>query len=675
MKYQELLHGGDYNPEQWLKYPEILERDIDYLKKANCNEVTLGVFSWSILEPKEGVYQLDWLEKIINRLYENGIYVILATPSGARPKWLSDKYPEVLRTDEKRIKQLYGRRHNHCLTSPIYRKKVCGMNQELAKRFANHPAVIMWHISNELGGDCHCRLCQEAFQNWVKKKYNNIALLNESWSTTFWSHTYDQFEQVESPSSIGEDILHGLNLDWKRFVTDQTVDFVKEEIDSIKAYNKNIVTTINMMYYYTGLNYFKFKDVVDVMSWDSYPMWHKHDDSQTAMDTAMFHDLIRSINKQPFLLMESCPSSINWHDVSKLKKPGMHQLSSLQAVAHGSDSVLYFQWRQSVGASEKFHGAVVDHYGGSDTRVFQEVAQTGEALKRLKDICHTKINAKAAVLYDQENKWALEDAQGPRNKGLYYKESVQKYYSALRKCGLNVDVIDMECDLSEYDIIAAPLLYLFRSGIEDKLRAFVSAGKVLIMSYWSGIVDENDCCFLGGTPHGIMDILGLRATEIDGLYDWEENHMIPIDNNNLSITKTYICKNLCELVRISTATPLLNYGSDFYANTPVVTSNEYESGTAYYVGADASQEFYDDFISKIVDMHSIEKEVSFAIPKGIEITTRYNDKNKFIFIQNFNPYEIIFDMTEIKGELILGESTEKINPYETIVFADYEEIQ
>lgn len=668
MQYHKFLHGGDYNPEQWLTKPEILEKDIQYLKMANCNEVTLGVFSWSLLEPKEGIYQFEWLEKMVDRLYENGISVIIATPSGARPKWLSDKYPEVLRTDEKRVKQLYGKRHNHCLTSPIYRKKVRQMNQELAKRFANHPAVIMWHISNELGGDCHCELCQKAFRDWVRRKYkNDISLLNESWSTTFWSHSYQCFEQIESPSSIGEDILHGLNLDWKRFVTDQTIDFVKEEIASIKTYNKDCITTINMMYYYEGLNYFKFKDVVNVMSWDSYPTWHKCEEAVTAMDTGMYHDYIRSINKQPFLLMESSPSATNWQGISKLKKPGMHQLSSLQAIAHGSDSVLYFQWRQSVGASEKFHGAVIDHYGGSDTRVFKEVTQTGETLSILKELCHSKVKSRAAILYDQENRWALEDSQGPRNKGLYYKKTVQKYYKAFRKCGMNVDIIDMECDLSDYEIIAAPMLYLFREGIEDKLRAFVLAGKVLIMGCWSGIVDENDRCFLGGTPHGLMDVVGLRVTEIDSLYDYEENQMISEKENELDFHNNYICKYLCELIKISTAIPLMTYGCDFYANTPVVTMNQFAQGTAYYIGTDACQEFYDDFIKKIVSKHSIEREVDFDIPNGVEVTSRYNEKKKYIFIQNFNHHEIAFDMSRIKGSLILGETSDKLKAYETIV--------
>jgi beta-galactosidase len=669
MLYNELLHGGDYNPEQWLNHPEILEKDIEYLKQAKCNEVTLGVFSWSTLEPEEGVFHFEWLEEIIDKLYKNGIYVILATPSGAKPQWLAEKYPEVLRTDEKRVKQLYGRRHNHCLTSPIYREKVKRINGELAKRFAKHPAVIMWHISNELSGDCHCDLCQNAFRNWVRNKYDNkISLLNEKWSTTFWSHTYNSFEQVESPSTIGESILHALNLDWKRFVTDQTIDFVKDEISSIKEYNKEVITVVNMMYYFTGLNYHKFKDVVDVMSWDSYPTWHKKEDYLIGKDTGMYHDFIRSINKKPFLLMESCPSATNWQGVSKLKKPGMHKLSSLQAIAHGSDSVLYFQWRQSVGASEKFHGAVVDHYGGTDTRVFKEVTQTGEELLLLQEVCQSKVKSKVAIIYDIENRWALEDSQGPRNNGLYYKETVQKYYNAFRKGGMNVDIIDLESDLSEYEIVVAPMLYLFRAGIEEKLKQFVANGKIAIVSYWSGIVDENDRCFLGGTPYGLLDVVGLRATEIDGLYDGEENQLVPVEDNELGLAKTYQCTNLCELVEIHSATILMNYGDDFYKDTPVLTVNNFNKGKAYYIGTDASQEFYDDFIKLVLDKNFIEKDVNLELPIGIEVTTRYNEKQKYIFVQNFNRHEVELNDMETLGERILGKSSTKIDAYETIVF-------
>jgi len=665
--FNHLIHGGDYNPEQWLHDPSILETDIEYFKKAHINEASLGIFSWAMLEPEEGKYDFAWMESIINKLYENGISVILATPSGARPKWMADKYPEVLRVDENRNRYFFGARHNHCYTSPVYREKIRKMNLELARRFGNHPGVIAWHISNEYGGECHCPLCQEEFRNWLREKYKTIEKLNFAWATTFWSHRYNNFEQIESPSPRGENGLHGLNLDWKRFVTDRTVDFVKHEIQAIRDGGSEKPTTINLMYDYQGLNYHKFKDVVDIISWDTYPLWHKKEEYLTAMDNGMQHDLMRSIKRAPFLLMESCPSATNWQSVSKLKKPGILHAASLQAIAHGSDSVQYFQLRQSRGSSEKFHGAVIDHYGGSDTRVFEEVTQVGATLEQLREIAGTQVDAKVAVLFDWESRWVMEDAQGPRNKGLFYKEAVEKSYYAFRKLGLDVDVIDMEQDLEPYTIVALPMLYMFRNDFEKKVKSFVEKGGIAIMTYWSGIVDDTDLCYLGGTPHGLLDVFGLRSTEIDGLYDWESNTSVPVEGNSLGLASSWECKNLCDLVKVTTAEVLGVYGKDFYEGMPTITRNRYGAGDAYYICADFEQGFYDEVISKIVmgtDMELPLKEV----PAGIEVTSRKSEDNTYVFIQNFNSDAVDIKLDLDNTEIILGDYSDgKISRFATIV--------
>lgn len=662
-----LLHGGDYNPEQWLDAPEILEKDIAYMKEAKINTVTLGVFSWAVLEPEEGVFQFQWLEEIIDRLYQNGISIILATPSGARPKWMADKYPEVLRADGNRQRNLFGGRHNHCYTSPVYREKVSIINQELGKRFGAHPGVILWHLSNEYGGDCHCPLCQEAFRNWLKEKYQTIDELNRRWCTTFWSHIYQDFDQIESPSPRGEMQLHGLNLDWKRFVTHQTIDFIKAEAAAIRQTGSQIPTTVNCMYYYNELDYAKFSDAVDILSWDSYPTWHKEEEAVTAMDTAMMHDLLRCVQKKPFLLMESCPSATNWQKVSKLKKPGMHQLSSLQAVAHGSDSVLYFQIRQSRGASEKFHGAVIDHYGGNDTRVFREVTDVGNSLEEISETCSTDMVSEVAVIYDWENKWAMEDAQGPRNQGLYYKETVQKYYRAFREQGVNVDVIGSGQDLDGYKVVAAPMLYLYREEFADKIRKFVEKGGQFIMTFWSGIVDETDRCYLGGTPYGLMDVLGLRSMEIDGLYDNEKNRIKLTGHRENLGTQTYECSHLCDLVKVSTAEVLAVYEQDFYQGYPALTCNSYGDGKAYYVCTDAEQDFCSELCS------SIGKEVQLTkyfeeVPRGIEVTARNSETSVYLFVQNYNTgwvkLELPAGFTVLSGS---WDETDGIAPFGTVV--------
>lgn len=661
-KTEKLLHGGDYNPEQWLNRPDILEKDIEMLKEAGCNVVSLGIFSWSTLEPEEGVYQTEWLENIVNNLYENGIYTILATPTGARPKWMADKYPEVLRVDENRRRMLFGFRHNHCYTSPVYREKTAKINRLLSQRLGKHPGVILWHISNEYGGECHCPLCQEAFRNWLREKYGTIENLNDRWCTTFWSHTYQSFDQIESPSSIGETQLHALNLDWKRFVTHQTADFLHHEIQAIREGGSTLPTTANLMYYYDGLDYFRLAKEIDVVSWDTYPTWHKEAVMETTYDNGMCHDLMRSLKNKPFFQMESCPSSTNWQGVSKLKKPGVLFSQSMQAIAHGGEGALYFQIRQSRGASEKFHGAVIDHYGGKDTRVFKEVTKTGQALARISELAGSRVVSKAAILFDWSSRWAMEDSQGPRNKGLHYMEVLRKVYRGFRKKGLNVDLIDMDCNLSGYEILAIPMGYMFKEGFAEKVRAFVEKGGTLITTYWSGIADDTDRCYLGGTPHGLMEVLGIRSEEIDGLYDWEENQMVPVKDNELGLSKTYTCKYLCDLVKVKTARTLMTYGSDFYEGYPCLTVNEYGEGKAWYVACDGEKEFYEDFIGRALDDSHIAGAVKEEIPEGLEITTRETDSIRYYIYQNFGESPVMPPLPDGEIQCIFGSSSEPLPP-------------
>lgn len=665
VNFGRFLHGGDYNPEQWLDYPEILEKDIEYFKKAHINTVSVGIFSWSMLEPEEGNYDFDWLENIIDNLYKNGISVFLATPTGARPKWMADKYPEVLRVEADRHRNLFGGRHNHCYTSPVFREKTRQMNKRLAEKFGKHPGVLLWHISNELGGDCHCPLCQAAFREWLREKYGTIENLNKQWCTTFWSHRYGSFEEIESPSPRGEMALHALNLDWKRFVTKQTLEFLEIEKAAIAEGGSDKPVTVNLMYDFKGLDYKKFRDAVDIISWDNYPTWHKREEWRTALDAGIQHDLMRSIQKRPFLLMESCPSATNWQSVSKLKRPGMLKAASLQAVAHGSDSVLYFQIRQSQGASEKFHGAVIDHYGGDDTRVFGEVTELGETLVKLAEVTGSNTKAKAAVLYDRENYWAMTDAQGPRNKDLKYLSCVKKQYEALRRLGLDVDIISMEHDISEYKIVAAPMAYMFLNDYEKRIADYVEGGGTLVMTYWSGVVDESDRCYLGGTPHGLMDVLGLRSTELDALYEWDENGLEVCGENVLGLAGKYSSKYYCDLVKLNGAKALFTYTDDFYQGMPAVTCNVYGSGKAYYIATDAEKAFYEDFYKSIVK----EAEIPLlfeSLPEGVEVTSRENDKAEYIFVQNFarKPVEVKFPEGYVN---MIGSMDEVMSPLETKV--------
>lgn len=643
-----MLHGADYNPEQWQHYPEVLAEDIRLMKLAKCNVMSVGIFSWVSLEPEEGVFTFEWLDRILDSFAENGIYAFLATPSGARPAWMSQKYPEVLRVEANRVRNLHGFRHNHCATSPVYREKVRIMNTKLAGRYANHPAVIGWHISNEFGGDCHCDYCQEAFRAWVQDKYGTLDKLNHAWWTTFWSHTVTDWSQIESPAPHGETQVHAMNLDWRRFVTDQTADFIKHEIVPLKAANPAIPVTTNLMEFFEGLNYWKFADLLDVISWDSYPTWHdcEGDDSRQAAKVAMMHDIIRSIKGgKPWMLMESTPSLTNWQDVSKLKRPGMHLLSSLQAVAHGSDTVQYFQWRKSRGSSEKLHGAVVDHVGHEHTRVFGDVTHVGNALEKLEEVIGTSVPAEAAVIFDWENRWGINDSQGPRNKGVKYEETAEAHYLALWEQGVPVDVIHMDADFSKYKLLVAPMLYMVRSGVGERIQKFVENGGVFVATYWSGIVDEHDLCFLGGFPGPLRKTLGIWSEEIDGLHDHDRNHILPVEGNELDLQGEYEAVELCDLIHTEGAEVLAVYGSDFYAGRPALTVNRLGQGKAYYIASRNIGLFHSHFYRSLIDDAGISKALNVKLPHGVNAAIRTDGVHDYIFILNFThePQKITLD--------------------------------
>ena len=680
-KFGRILYGGDYNPEQWLDQPEILEQDIALMKQADINTVTLGVFAWAKLEPQEGVYDLDWMADTIDRLYENGISVNLSTPSGARPRWLADKYPEVLRVNEKRERMLFGFRHNHCPSSGAYREKVRLMNMQLAARFDSHPGVQMWHISNELGGDCHCPLCQEAFRKWLKNRYGTIDALNRAWNTTFWSRTLTDFSQAESPSPIGEFMLQGLLLDWRRFETDLCADYIRAEVSALREAGAKKPVTTNFMYNFNDYNYHVLAKELDIVSWDNYPQWHKRSDAYTAADSAMQHDIMRTLKKQPFLLMESAPGATNWTGVSKLPRPGVIEANGLQALAHGSDSILYFQIRKSRGASEKFHAALIGHFGSDKDRTYLECRKTGEDLQNLAGICGAPVPAQAAVICDWENRWALHGSQGPRNENLYDKDCMFKAYRSLRRLGLNVDLPDMEQDLDDYKVVIAPMLYLFRADFEKKIRRFVERGGIFVMTYWSGVVDENDLACLGGTPHDLMDVMGLRSTEIDALYEGESNTLCRPDTGteNGSTAKaspcgwmsrdSYTCEHLCQLVSADTAETLLVYGSDFYAGTPALTVNSYGSGLAYYLCADAEPALWNDLARRIAAEAGLSGPLAVDLPEGIEVTTRRSDNAEYIFIQNFTGCAWRLPKTALHNhcEVLLGKKDLELDRYDTLI--------
>lgn len=638
-KIPGLLHGADYNPDQWLHDERVLSEDVRLMKLSRCSVMSVNIFGWAACEPEEGQYTFEWLDRTINTLYENGIYTILATPSGARPAWMSHRYPEVLRVGSDGRRNLHGGRHNHCPTSPVYREKVRAMNTQLAQRYGSHPGLILWHVSNEYGGECFCPLCQEAFRQFLRQRYGTLDKLNHAWWTGFWSHTYTDWQQVEAPMPRGETSVHGLNLDWKRFVTSQTLDFYLKECEPLRAIAPDIPVTTNFHDFINlndGLDYWAFARHVDVISWDNYPYWHgERPPHVEAARRAFIHDINRSLKQgRPFMLMESAPSATNWQPVAKLRRPGMQELASIQAIAHGSDTVQYFQWRKSLGSSEKFHAAVVDHYPTEHTRVFREVQKLGEVLSRLSAVAGTSVQPEVAIYYDWENMWAMTDAQGPRRERREYFETAVSHYQAFWNRGIPADIIDSGCDIRRYRLVIAPMLYMVKPGVADRVRDFVKAGGCFVTTYWSGIVDESDLCFTTGRPGPLRDVMGIWSEEIDALYDHQSNR-IEMAGALPGMKAAYKAEVFCDLVHLEGAKALTCYGEDFYAGRPALTRNHFGKGQAWYIAFRGYDGFLDDFYGALAGDLELRRALDAALPRGVTAQMRQDSDNRFIFLQNY----------------------------------------
>ena len=443
-RINKVLYGGDYNPEQWPE--EIWEEDMRLFKLAGIDEVTLNVFSWAALQPSEDTYNFEKLDKIMDLVEANGLKVFLATSTAAHPAWMAKRHPDILRTEFSGMKRKFGSRHNSCQNSPTYQKYSVLLAKKLAERYGERECVIGWHICNEYGGECYCENCEKQFRVWLKKKYGTIEEVNKAWDTSFWGHTFYDWDEIVLPNMLSEHFepdrttFQGISLDYRRFNSEGMLKCYQAEAAAIRSVVPDAKITTNLMGFYKPLDYQMWAKSMDFISWDNYPA---NEDPYSRI--AMNHDLMRGIKGgQPFVLMEQTPSVTNWLAYNALKRAGVMRLWSYQAMAHGADAVLFFQMRRSIGACEKYHGAVIDHVGTENTRVFREISQLGKELQQLGDkTLGARSRAKAAILVDWDNWWAIEYSAGP-SRDLKYLDEVFLYYRALEEQNYAVDIIGVE---------------------------------------------------------------------------------------------------------------------------------------------------------------------------------------------------------------------------------------
>lgn len=636
-KLPSIWYGGDYNPDQWPE--EIWHEDMRLFREAGINIVTLPVFSWAKLQPDETTYSFEWLDKILDLVAENGIYACLATSTAAQPAWMSRQYPEVLPVDVDGRRRTHGSRVNFCPNSGVYRRFSVELARRMALRYKEHPALLIWHVANEYGPHCYCEQCAAAFREWLKERYRTVKELNERWNMSFWGHTVYDWEEIVPPSNLNGDnrCFQGMMLDYKRFMSDSILACYQAEYDAIKAVTPDIPITTNIWGLFNGLDLKKWGERMDVVSWDSYPQMN-----EPMTNVAMRHDYMRGLKDgKPFMLMEQTPSQQNWQPYNSLKRPGVMRLWSYQAVAHGADTVMFFQLRRSFGACEKYHGAVIEHVGHGNTRVFRECAQLGRELAALGDtLLDAVTDNQVALLFDIDTWNAVEITSGP-SVDLDYLKQAQKYYKAFYDAHIGVDVISPLSDFSKYKLVIAPVLYMMKPGVAERLEAFVQNGGSFVTTFFSGIVDENDRVKLGGYPGELRKLLGIWVEEIDSLLPEMKNRMV-LEGGFGQVQGEYECGLLCDLLHLEGAQALAVYGEDFYAGMPALTVNEFGAGKAYYVAADAEDRMIADLCRTLCEQAGIT--APFGADAGIELVQRRKDGDVFTFVLNHNSFPASIDL-------------------------------
>nr|WP_305136941.1 beta-galactosidase [uncultured Schaedlerella sp.] len=656
-KFNKMLYGGDYNPEQWPK--DVWQQDMELFDKAGINSATINVFSWARIQPAEEVYDFRELDEIVDTLAKAGKQIVLATSTAALPAWMVKRYPEVARVDYEGRRHKFGQRHNACPNSPVYRHFVKELTARLAERYGSHEHVVCWHINNEYGGECYCENCEKAFRVWLRKKYGTIEALNKAWNLTFWGHNIYDWDEVVLPNALSEGIegeeepgnektaFAGISIDYRRFNSDSILDNFRLERDTIRQYDRDTLVTTNLMGTYKGLDYFKWAKEMDIVSWDNYPSY-----DTPWSHVAMRHDLMRGLKNAPFMLMEQTPSQQNWQPYNSLKKPGQMRAQSWQTVAHGADTIQFFQLRRSVGGCEKFHGAVIGHAGSDQTRVFREVAQLGEELNRIGDsIIGSKTESKVGIMFDWDNYWALEYTSGP-NKDLKYVDQITRYYEYFYSKNMSVDLIPVDADFSRYDLVAAPVLYMVKEGMAKALERYVAEGGTLVTGFMSGIVNESDNVHLGGYPGPLRALAGIWAEEIDALAPEQSNEILFTDGTKAC------CGLLCDILHLEGAEEIARYGSNFYAGTPAVTKNAFGKGYTYYVGTVLSE----DGLEKVLDLACDGAGVASVIGEEteLEVTRRISDAGAIYFVMNFKDQELPLPTVFAgKKDLLSGQTMEE----------------
>jgi beta-galactosidase len=624
-----LIYGGDFNPEQWPE--EVWHEDVRLMREAGVNLVSLGIFAWARIEPEAGRFDFAWLDRVIDLLRAHGVSVNLATPTASPPPWLVRQHPEILPVTVDGVALWHGSRRHYCPHSRAYRDHAARLVTALAQHYRDHPALVLWHVDNEYAchvAECFCDESARAFRQWLRQRYATLDGLNEAWGTAFWGQHYGDWEEVHPPRRAPTHVNPSQQLDWYRFCSDSWLACFDEQAAILRRVTPHAPITTNFMSFHRPLDYWTWAAHEDVVANDSYP-----DTSQPEwmIDAGMACDLMRSLKSgRPWLLMEQAPAHVNWRQRNATKRPGVMRLGSYQAIARGADAIMFFQWRASRAGAEKHHSGMVPH-AGTNTRVWREVVALGVELNRLDALLASRVEADVAILFDWENWWALELYGKPSND-LRLMPHLRALYAELYRRNVTVDFAHPQTDLARYKLVVAPHLYLIGDAGAHNLRRYVAGGGVVLMTFFSGIVDPNDHIRLGGYPAPFRDWLGLVVEEFAPYAEGQTNAVRTNDGRRLA------CHLWSDVIRLEGAEAIAHYVDDYYRDRPAITRHSFGRGMGYYLGTALAPDGLAWLIELIGDRAGV-RAVHDA-PAGVEIVRRARGEQAWLFALNHSPQAV-----------------------------------
>ncbi|MEU0673884.1 beta-galactosidase [Streptomyces sp. NPDC006172] len=642
-----LAFGGDYNPEQW---PEsVWQEDVRLMREAGVTMVSVGIFSWALLEPEPGVYDFGWLDRIIGLLHDNGIRVDLGTPTVCPPVWFYRAHPEALPVTADGTRLAFGSRGAICHSDADYRTAAANITTRLAERYGDHPALAMWHVHNEYGvpvSACYCDSCAAHFRRWLRATYGTVAAVNEAWGTAFWGQRYASFDDIDPPRATPTVGNPGQALDYKRFADATMRENFRAERDILHRLSPGVPVTTNFMTALSqcdSVDYWAWGREVDIVTNDHYLIT---DGRRTHVNLAMAADLTRSVaGGAPWILLEHSTSGVNWQPRNPAKAPGQMARNSFGHVARGSDGAMFFQWRQSRRGAEKFHSAMVPH-GGTDTRVWREVVELGAALESLSDVRGARTEADVAVLWDWQSWWAQNLAWRP-SEDHDARERADAFYESLYDLHLTVDFAHPEADLSAYPLVVVPALYLATETAGRNLTRYVENGGTLVVSCFSGIVDEHDAVHEGAHPGALRDVLGLTVEEFSPLLQGESVRVTGPDGVELNgdVWSEFVVPRGAETV--------WTYADGLTAGHPAVTRHRLGAGTAWYVSTRLGQ----DGLTTLLERAAADARLAprTGLPRDLEIVRRSGETGVYLFAINHTDADAKVPLDTPGTELLTGE--------------------